>query len=326
MYYYTLEFTKSVILSLFFCRLLRSRLAGLSVCFNHPLGVSCLLVLFGICWTQDLSAQSLGSIEYIAHRGVRGIYPENSVGGFILAMSKGATILEMDLAISKDNRVILSHDPVISPSHCFNSEKGESEDKEEFALFQLSYQEIQQFVCGSNGHKKFPYQEKASETIPLLETVIDTTIAYASRNNLNAPYYHIELKYSGSDGEGYYPEIEEYVSLVLDVLSRKGILGRTVLTSFNEEILQAIDAKAPEVSLGLNVANLKGFDKNIERLGFSPDYYVVYYRLISKKLVRKARMKGITVSAWTVNDVKTIEKLRKKGVTSIISDFPGLVK
>lgn len=284
-------------------------------------GLSFLLASLG---PAPLSAQTGDSFEYIAHRGVRGIFPENSIPGFQLALSKGADMLEMDVLVTRDNQVLLSHDPVISEELCSHSGNAETSEEERI-IYGMTYEEIQAYTCGENGHPKFPEQEKAQVAIPLLGAVIDSCMAYAQANGLPTPAFDVELKFSQKMEGLYYPEKAAYVSLVLDVLNKRDVLDRCVLTSFDEGILQTIHQQSPQTKVGLIMANLKGVKGNLKRLGFVPDYLVAYHKLISRRMVREAREKGIEVVAWTVNSRKQIDQLRKKGVTSIISDYPGLV-
>ena len=282
-------------------------------------------ILFLIFSPVLLSAQPFDSIQYIGHRGARGVFPENSIPGFQLALAKGADMLELDLAVTRDKQIVLSHDPVIPEGLCEHSENGNVEE-EDRTIYQMTYQEVQAFSCGQAGHPKFPNQEKVGVEIPLLSTVIDSCLAFAKANGLPIPRFDVELKFSEKNEGVYYPEKEEYVSLVLKLLKNKGVADRCVLTSFDLGIVQTIHQQSPETKVGWIIANFKGVKGNVKQLGFAPDYFVVYHRLASKKMVRDTGEQGIGIMVWTVNSPKRIEKLQKKGVTSIISDYPGLVK
>ncbi len=154
----------------------------------------------------------------------------------------------------------------------------------------------------------------------------DSCLAFAKANGLPAPCFDVEFKFSQKDEGLYYPEKVEYVSLVLQVLKEKNVLDRCILTSFDPGILRTIHQQSPQTKVGLIMANLKGMKGNLKRLGFVPNYFAVFHRFINRRMLRQAREKEIAVVAWTVNSRKRIDQLRKKGVTSIISDYPGLVK
>ena len=292
---------------------------------KHGFGQLVCAILFLIFSPGILDAQPLDSVKYIGHRGARGVFPENSIPGFQLALAKGADMLELDLAVTKDKQVVLSHDPVIPEGLCAHSENVDV-GEEGRTIYQMTYEELQAFRCGGAGHPKFPDQEKTAVEIPLLSAVIDSCLAYTEASGLPKPRFDVELKFSEKEEGAHYPKRDEYVSLVLDVIREKGVESRCVLTSFDLGIVQTIHRISPETKVGWIIANFKGVKGNVKQLGFVPDYFVVYHRLASKKMVQDAREHGIGIMVWTVNSPKRVEKLRKKGVTSIISDYPGVIE
>jgi glycerophosphoryl diester phosphodiesterase len=70
------------------------------------------------------------------------------------------------------------------------------------------------------------------------------------------------------------------------------------------------------------VANLKGFSDNIEELGFQPDYYTPYFKLLNRKKVKEIHTAGMKVGVWTVNAPKDIHRMLAIGVDAIITDYP----
>ena len=73
------------------------------------------------------------------------------------------------------------------------------------------------------------------------------------------------------------------------------------------------------------MANLKGFSENIRELGFQPDYYTPYFKLLNKKKVKEIHAAGIKVGVWTVNAPKDIRRMIAIGVDAIITDYPDRV-
>ena len=51
------------------------------------------------------------------HRGARAVLPENTLAGFEYAISVGADYIEMDVAVTRDDVPVLSHDPVLRSGH-----------------------------------------------------------------------------------------------------------------------------------------------------------------------------------------------------------------
>jgi len=78
------------------------------------------------------------------HRGCRGLMPENTIPGFIKAIELGVTTLEMDVVISKDKKVVVSHEPFLSHEICLTPDGKEisEADEKSYNLFQMTYDEI----------------------------------------------------------------------------------------------------------------------------------------------------------------------------------------
>jgi glycerophosphoryl diester phosphodiesterase len=93
------------------------------------------------------------------HRGCRGIYPENTIEAMVKALDYPITTLEMDVVISKDRQVVVSHEPWMSPEICTHPEGKKINDKE-YNIFQMSYEEIKKFDCAMKPHPRFPNQKK----------------------------------------------------------------------------------------------------------------------------------------------------------------------
>ena len=95
-------------------------------------------------------------LEIQGHRGCRGLLPENTVAGFVLAIREGADVLEMDLCISGDGQVIVSHEPWMSHEICSTPEGAPItvEGERAFNLHAMTVEEIQAFDCGSRPHPR----------------------------------------------------------------------------------------------------------------------------------------------------------------------------
>src|SRR5882724_4676749 len=84
------------------------------------------------------------------HRGARGLKPENTVAAFLTGLDMGVTTLEMDLAITKDKQIVVSHEPWMSAGICIDPSGKSFTEKEEkkYNIYQMTYQEVKQFDCG----------------------------------------------------------------------------------------------------------------------------------------------------------------------------------
>ena len=146
--------------------------------------------------TASLSQVYIPTFDLQGHRGARGLRPENTVPAFILALDSGVTTVELDLAITRDKQVIVSHEPWMSASICLQPDGSEipGNDEKAFNIFEMDYSTIQQFDCGSKSSNKFPEQVKMKVPKPLLKDVIIAVEHHIKSNGLYEVDYNIEIK------------------------------------------------------------------------------------------------------------------------------------
>ncbi|MGI9544280.1 MAG: glycerophosphodiester phosphodiesterase family protein, partial [Cyclobacteriaceae bacterium] len=84
------------------------------------------------------------SLDIQGHRGCRGLLPENSIEGFIQAVQLGVTTLEMDVVISKDEQVVVSHETYMSAEICLDGlgREIENEKAEKYNIYQMTYEQV----------------------------------------------------------------------------------------------------------------------------------------------------------------------------------------
>lgn len=273
---------------------------------------------------QNVYAQT---IENIAHRGGAGLLPENSIPAFLNAMDSSATVLEMDVFISKDGKVVVSHDPYISSEFCLNKDGSEIEKSEEknLIIYKMNYDEIEQFDCGSKGKTDLPLQEKVPVSKPLLVDVIKETEHYIKSYTQYEVNYLIEIK-STQKGDGIEnPPPEEFSDRVYELLDAYLPLERVIIQSFDFRVLKYWHEKYPEVKLSALVASIKSYKTVLKKLGFDPAIYSPFYKLVRRKAINDLHGKGIQVYPWTVNEKRDMEKMIKWGVNGIITDYPNIL-
>jgi glycerophosphoryl diester phosphodiesterase len=258
------------------------------------------------------------------HRGFRAKYPENSVQGFIAAIDTGVKTLEMDVVLSKDNHVVVSHDPVFLKSLCLSPTGKELKDDSKL-LYQMRYETIMQYDCGSLGNSRFPDQKKMKTYKPLLSEVITAADEYTAKNNLPEMRFNIEIK-SSSKGDGiYHPKPALFVEIVYEIIKLFEAEDRCTIQSFDPRILQYLDRTNNGSKLALLVDNDLGVEKNIDLLGFTPDIYSSEYTLLTEEDVEVAHDMGMDVVPWTVNERSEMEKLIDWEVDGLISDHPDIL-
>jgi glycerophosphoryl diester phosphodiesterase len=274
-----------------------------------------IVILFTASFMQ---AQTKFDIE--GHRGWRGLYPENTIIGFIEAVKLGVNTLEMDVVVSKDGKLVVSHDPVMNTDIC-SSPDGKPVSAG-IRIYNLTYDEIKQFDCGSRGNPKFPEQKKIAAFKPLLSDIIDSVESYIRENKLPSVQYNIETKSTPDGDDVEHPKPAVFSKLLYDLLKQKNVLAKSIIQSFDPRTLQEIKKIDPTVKLALLVFNTDSFEGNIARLGFKPDFYSPNFILVNKKLVAKCHDQNIRIIPWTVNDEKKMRKMKSLDLDGIITDYP----
>ncbi|WP_020598538.1 glycerophosphodiester phosphodiesterase family protein [Spirosoma panaciterrae] len=278
-------------------------------------------------------ATAPSSFDIQGHRGCRGLMPENTIPAFLKALDLGVQTLEMDVVISKDKQVVVSHDPYFNADFSLtpDGKPVSKRNQKSILLYQLNYADIQQYDVGSNGNPAFPEQQKLKTFKPLLSEVIDEAEAYRKTKNLPAFAYNIELKSEPSEYNLSQPEPAAFCELVQAVLKQSLPPERVTIQSFDFAILRqwkrgADAGKYPKVKLSALVENLRSPEKNIEELGFKPDIYSPYFRLINQDKISRLHDQGILVIPWTVNQRADMVRLKEWGVDGLITDYPDRAK
>lgn len=262
------------------------------------------------------------------HRGARGLFPENTIISFIEALKYGVSALEMDVVISKDLKVVVSHEPWMSDTFCTqpNGVAVEKNSKEKYNLYKMTYDEIKAFNCGIRKNPDFPLQQTMSAIKPLLSDVITAIETYIKNNNLPSVIYNIEIKSEVPEYNLFQPEPNQFVSLVHHELKKHNIQNRVILQSFDPAILKEIKKQDVKVLIGLLIENTNNFKTNLDLLDFTPDMYNPEYILVTNELIQELHQLNIQIVPWTVNELSDMKRLINMGVDGIITDYPDRAK
>ena len=265
------------------------------------------------------------AVDWQGHRGARGLYPENTIGGMNEALKFPVTTLELDVVVSQDNKVVVSHEPWMNPVICSHPKKKDFKERE-FNLYKMSYEEILLFDCGSKKHPRFPNQTKVVVGKPLLKTLIEETEARLKELGRKVKY-NVEIKSTHEDEKkGFQPDHKTMSELVVKTLLEKLPPERFSLQSFDWRVLKFLHSKFPAVSLvALQEEALKP-EKVLSELGFHPAVYSPYYENLNPEAVEFFQKKGIAVIPWTVNSVPQMREMIAMGVDGIITDYPNLIE
>jgi len=264
------------------------------------------------------------------HRGCRGLMPENTIPAMINALDLGVTTLEMDAVITKDNKVVMSHEPFFNheiTSKPDGSYVTESEEKS-LNIFLMTYDEVKKYDVGIKPHPRFPKQKKMNVVKPLLSDLLDSVQNYVAIHKRPLPYFNIETKATPATDNVYHPEPAKFVETLMSVIKEKRIQEMVIIQSFDLRTLQYLHDKYPSVKTAMLIEDYdkRGLKDQLKALGFLPTIYSPEYSLVTEDLVKSCHGQKIKVIPWTVNDKVTIDKLKALGVDGIISDYPDLFK
>lgn len=285
-------------------------------------------VFFGNRYWQGMRPVKIPEgFDWQGHRGCRGLMPENTVAAFLKALEfSQIKTLELDLAVSKDGRLIVSHEPWFNHNICRTAQGAElsAEDEKRLLIHQLSLSEIRQFDCGNWGNPKFPRQQRIPEYKPTLSNVVAAVQQHFS-NRFSSIFWNIEIK-SRPDWDGSLtPPVAEFAQLVVAELDSLGIRDQCYIQSFDPRALQQVHALNPTIKTVLLVENTEGLSANLKKLGFTPSVYSPYHLLVSASLAKQCHAAGIKLVPWTVNEVSAMRRLIRAGVDGIITDYPDLI-
>ncbi|MBV5304377.1 MAG: glycerophosphodiester phosphodiesterase [Chlorobium sp.] len=270
------------------------------------------------------------AFEIQAHRGARAFFPENSVQAFCHAATLGVRVVELDLVVSKDHEIVVSHDPWLSAPLC-SDPQGEPlspEDRWRYIIYEMSYTDIATFDCGRL-HPSFPQQARIIAAKPLLSTVfreVDAFMAHA------APYakmiYNLEIK-SWPDKEAlFHPPPAHYAELVVHLVEEAGLSSRVRIQSFDERVVREAWKLNPEICYGLLIDHLNTDAGALDRLlttpGFLPAYLNPHHSLVDRELTDLLHERGIRMIPWTVNTPEEMLAMQQIGADGIITDYPEL--
>lgn len=261
----------------------------------------------------------LGSVPILAadaprilvhgHRGARARMPENTLPAFEYAIQAGVDALEMDMAVTKDNVIVISHDPILRAPVCTGGLK------ETAVIHELTLDQVRQWDCGAVRNPLFANQKPVPGTrIPTLDDVF----RLAARGTFD---YNIETK-SFPDKPEYTPSPEEFARMVLAKIREYNLEKRIILQSFDFRTLIAMKKLAPEIRrAALTESDRRDFTviaKEAQAGIVSPNF-----SLVTPAKVEAAHAAGLQVVPWTVNKPADWDRMIQAKVDAIISDDPA---
>ena len=259
-------------------------------------------------------------IQIHGHRGCRGYYPENTLKGDKKALQLGSTAVELDVVVSKDKRLVVSHEPYMNHLFCLKPDGSKiTQDTEaDFNFFEMKLAHIQEFDCGYRTDEKYPQQLQIKEHKPSLEEVVSALPADT--------FFNIEVKSEQQWYEIYQPDVKTYAKLVANFIEEHLLYNRCLVQSFDPRFLNAFkELVNDKVVIGYLVEYNLNPVEQLNNLHFKPEYFNPDFTLLTDEHLAYLKSKQIKTLVWTVNELTDIQKMISLGVDGIISDYPDRV-
>ena len=265
---------------------------------------------------------SMGQSPVIqGHRGCRGLYPENSLPAFQHALEMGVTVLEMDVCLSADGQVYVSHEPYMNPLYASFSDGSPVKDAS-INLYQKTYAEIKSFDGGSRGNKLFPEQVRVATYKPLLSEVLALGEAFSQKSGRKI-YYNIEIKSEPSEyGKSQPATVKEFADRVWAVISAHISPASLILQSFDFAVLHYWKTAINKGRLSALVEK-ETPEQMLASLGFVPDIFSSSHKFLTKEQIDFCHGKGMQVIPWTINTTAEMQQFSEWQVDGIITDYPN---
>jgi len=264
------------------------------------------------------------SIEVHGHRGARWMRPENTLPAFQYALESGVDVLELDMVVTRDNQIVVSHDGVLDPELCLD--KDGKKITSEILIRSLTLKELKAYDCGSLVNPRFPTQQPVPKTsIPTLDEVFVLVEASPKAKTVR---FNIETK-SEEEHPDWTPPPKEFVRLVFEVVKRHKMIDRIILQSSDYRTLEAARALYPRATLAIGVREKPKNSQELVKLAkkYTAQILQPNFQWLNKRDVEALHAAGIKVVPWTPNQRRDWQNLINMKVDGIITDNPkGLLE
>jgi glycerophosphoryl diester phosphodiesterase len=282
------------------------------------------------CNNTNNAAMQNGTFDWQGHRGCRGLYPENTIEGMLHALSYPIKTLELDVVITKDNQVVLSHEPFFNYEITTlpNGDSLKLGTDSALNIYKMDYAEMQAYDVGLRVHPRFLQQKKIKAIKPLLKDVFNAVKEYCNKKKISVPNFNIETKCLPIGDLKYHPMPKDMVDLIMKEVAAANLSNKVTIQSFDKRSLQYLHEAYPKIKAVLLVEekDAADYEAQIKMLGFKPFAYSPHYSLVTSNLVHICNINNVKLIPWTVNDKPTMDKLIAMGVDGIITDYPNLIK
>ncbi|MEV4111479.1 glycerophosphodiester phosphodiesterase family protein [Nonomuraea sp. NPDC049695] len=277
-------------------------------------------------------------VEIHGHRGARGLWPENTLPGMSRTMELGVHALELDVALTADRRLVLTHDLTVSAVTSADRRPLKADDP----LFPyvgkpinaLTLAQLRTLDVGVR-LPRHPDDPFALTQVPMPETRMPTlgaVLGLVNAYEAEGVRLHVELKSDPTRPE-LTPDPELFTELVVEELDRHGRLGNAAVLSFDWRILSHAARLAPDTRRFalIELDTLHWHDdlgddipaaaRDAGATTLSPEHIMV-----NEALMAQANAAGLDVAVWTVNETALAARMLDLGVAGIVTDYPDRMR
>jgi glycerophosphoryl diester phosphodiesterase len=299
-------------------------------------------LILGLAMALPLSSFAL---DLQGHRGTRGNAPENTLPAFERALEIGVTTLELDVGVTADGVVVISHDPYLNPAITRDASGQWLLGTKGPLIKSLTLAQLQAYDVGRI-NPEAPYaktfatqQPQDGARIPTLRSLFDRVKALGA----NDVRFNIETKIHPAQADDTVSP-EAMTRALLQVVREAGMTQRVAIQSFDWRTLRLVQQLAPAIptvyltvqtasndnlrdgdwTLGMKLADHGSPPKMVKAAGgavWSPNGGAV-----TEALVKEAQSLGLKVIPWTINNPADMERLIGWGVDGIITDYPDRLR
>lgn len=285
-----------------------------------------LLNTFSSCQSHSSQKEQVASPIVQAHRGGAAEYPENTIAAMLHAVSIGTPVLEMDLHITSDSQVVVSHDAFLHAAKILKPDGSQitEEQARNYTIYTMTYDSLKRYDAGSLFNPQYLHRKQISSHIPLVSELIDSVETFVASHQLSPVCYNIEIKSWPDKDNIYTPDYQTFADLCMKELLAKKLGRRLTIQCFDARTLNYLHKQYPQVTLSYLIEPEKDIDfiSQLKRLTFLPPIISPHYQLVNEKLIHYAKQNKIQIIPWTVDDPKEVERLTRLGVDAIITNRP----
>lgn len=296
------------------------------------------------------TAAAVSALDLQGHRGARGLMPENTLEGFAAALSLGVTTLELDLAVTHDGEVVVSHDSHINPDFTRGPD-GNFLQAPGPAIRSLTLAELKRYDVGrlkpGTAYAAAFSQQRAVDgaRIPTLAEVFGL-VRKAGAGHVR---FNIETKLTPTSGTDV-ADPETFAAAVVRDVRSAGLIDRVSIQSFDWRTLSVVRRLAPEIervcltidrgdrstlrrgepgpspwTAGLDIDDFNG---SVPRLVAAAGCttWSPLFRDLTPDATAEAKAMGLRLVPWTVNERAEMDRLIAAGVDGIITDYPDRLR